>query len=436
MTEDAAPSKLERLLKPLGSVFALYFGLSWLAACSYTAIEYKCGLVVSVWTSAAWVVGTLVGFLFGFPKVVQDDNLTANGQGNVLYKLLINTNFAEVSDWLTKIIVGLGLVHAQQIWSRLLELAKIFSTSIGAGDKEIGLGIALVISFSAGGLLFGYLYTRLYLSLLFAKADRETFDSVREQIKVEVQKATNATDRKLEAVTGIMIDKVVSSAQVPDIQRDPETLELLKAATETTSKSESPTGLNQYLRAFNAFSNQHFEEAIKHAECALSIGLPPKRQWSLLNLLGLAHHYRQPQQWKPGDPDEWFTRSKESYERALSLSPSESEALLTKANMTFLYLDRQDYAAVNALAREILKHKADSQLADLKVFDLTRVAFASALVMQGSAPEATAVLNAIEHINEWEYLFERKDVPHETLTRLAQLPGLSQPIQKFLKKFV
>src|SRR5882762_1055624 len=61
-----------------------------------------------LWALACFVSGAAVGFLFGIPKILQ----TANSIGGstttaTAYNQQVNTNLVEISDWLTKIIVGL-----------------------------------------------------------------------------------------------------------------------------------------------------------------------------------------------------------------------------------------------------------------------------------------------------------------------------------------
>src|SRR5215472_3991331 len=52
--------------------------------------------------SSAYLTGGIVGFLFGVPRAVQG---SARSKGITQYQA--NTNLEQVSDWLTKIIVGI-----------------------------------------------------------------------------------------------------------------------------------------------------------------------------------------------------------------------------------------------------------------------------------------------------------------------------------------
>ncbi len=67
---------------------------------------------VSLWALAYCAAGFLVGFLFGIPRVLQGEDVLPGQQPE--YRQRVNTNLEQISDWLTKIIVGLGLVELRQ----------------------------------------------------------------------------------------------------------------------------------------------------------------------------------------------------------------------------------------------------------------------------------------------------------------------------------
>src|SRR5665647_3653800 len=55
--------------------------------------------------SASYISGFFLGFLFGIPKRNTDKESAYN----------LSTNLVDISDWLTKIIIGLGLVEIRRI---------------------------------------------------------------------------------------------------------------------------------------------------------------------------------------------------------------------------------------------------------------------------------------------------------------------------------
>lgn len=78
----------------------------------------------------------------------------------------VNTNLEEISDWLTKIIVGVTLTQIPKILAHLHMIAQIIAGSFG-GDSRISFAYALMTYFSVSGFLGGYLLTRLYLQKVF-----------------------------------------------------------------------------------------------------------------------------------------------------------------------------------------------------------------------------------------------------------------------------
>jgi hypothetical protein len=79
--------------------------------------------------------------------------------------LLPNTNIETVSDWLTKIIVGVGLIHLKDIGAFLDSLSNDLADALTI-DQPCAL--ALIIYFFLAGLIHGYLLTRMFLSWQFS----------------------------------------------------------------------------------------------------------------------------------------------------------------------------------------------------------------------------------------------------------------------------
>src|SRR4051812_27802494 len=63
---------------------------------------FACALFISL---AAALVGALAGFVFGIPKTVATGTPAATSAGTAS-PYQGNTNLEEISDWLTKILVG------------------------------------------------------------------------------------------------------------------------------------------------------------------------------------------------------------------------------------------------------------------------------------------------------------------------------------------
>lgn len=83
----------------------------------------------------------------------------------------VNTNLEQISDWLTKIIVGVTLVEIRPALARLEQAAIIIAGAIG-GEKQVSYSYAIIVYFSMSGFLSSYLLTRLFLQRAFNDANR------------------------------------------------------------------------------------------------------------------------------------------------------------------------------------------------------------------------------------------------------------------------
>lgn len=132
---------------------------------------------------AALLSGFLLGFIFAFPRVggkggraataqpagVETEN-SSEQQGALPY----NANLVEISDWLTKIIVGVGLVELHSIPAKLGALSYYLAPGLlpasCVGGSPCGeplmvgqaAGLAILIFYFALGFLLGCVWTMVY----------------------------------------------------------------------------------------------------------------------------------------------------------------------------------------------------------------------------------------------------------------------------------
>jgi hypothetical protein len=78
-----------------------------------------------------------------------------------------NSNLEEISDWLTKILVGMGLSQWPAIKSQLRAIMTLLANGIG-GDSAQPLALGIVMYFGTIGFLAVYLLTRLFISSALA----------------------------------------------------------------------------------------------------------------------------------------------------------------------------------------------------------------------------------------------------------------------------
>lgn len=109
-----------------------------------------------LWAMAGIAIGALIGFLFAVPRI--------NPEVKVRSRLIPNANVEAVSDWLTKILVGVGLVNFQSIGGFINGLAGELARGTG---RTHAYALGLIVYFLAVGVIQGYVLTRIFLTARF-----------------------------------------------------------------------------------------------------------------------------------------------------------------------------------------------------------------------------------------------------------------------------
>lgn len=136
--------------------------------------------------------GGTIGFLFGIPRSLQQENgapthepdKQVNGAASVGYR--VNTNLEQISDWLTKILVGVGLTQLTAIPDKLTQLTRYVAGGLGTIPSSEVFVFTTIIYFVITGFLFGYLWTRLYLAGALRQADLSAIGN----LQTKIEKAT------------------------------------------------------------------------------------------------------------------------------------------------------------------------------------------------------------------------------------------------------
>ncbi len=129
---------------------------------------------------ACFGIGILLGFLFGIPRLVsQNIAPTVSNPTNSLSPqarraraIASNDNLVQISDWLTKIIVGVGLTQLYSIPHFIRRVGDFCADSFrtGAEDRnglyhvsEVGRNAAIstIVYFLVVGFIASYVWTRL-----------------------------------------------------------------------------------------------------------------------------------------------------------------------------------------------------------------------------------------------------------------------------------
>lgn len=141
-----------------------------------------------IWALAWFISSFVLGFLFGIPKtqnrqtqakpgsqsIASTQPLGADASGTTTpYQLKVNTNLEEVSDWLTKILLGAGLTQLTKMPALFAKAADYMSQGCSAAcsDTERVFAGGVILFFSGLGFFAGYVVTRMYFASAFARVD-------------------------------------------------------------------------------------------------------------------------------------------------------------------------------------------------------------------------------------------------------------------------
>lgn len=141
----------------------------------------------------ALAIGAAVGFLFGLPRTLTSSDVrevgavrrqaeaqneqdtsgsvpaeSGGGTARGMSTSDVNTNLEKISDWLTTIIVGVGLTKLEEIPSALESFGNEVAIYFGYGGKVFGIGGGLF--FLIAGFFLSYVGTRVKLSLVFSRS--------------------------------------------------------------------------------------------------------------------------------------------------------------------------------------------------------------------------------------------------------------------------
>jgi hypothetical protein len=118
---------------------------------------------------AFFIGGALLGYLFGLRPTSAAQNQPSSSPSPP------HTNLEEIADWLTKLILGAGLVELTHLREPIRDFTVFIATGVnpplfsrGERYEDPGspaIAFAIISFFSASGLLYGYLWTRYQQAL-------------------------------------------------------------------------------------------------------------------------------------------------------------------------------------------------------------------------------------------------------------------------------
>lgn len=145
------------------------------------AAPIRAAVVGSLVAGGMMFLGFIIGFLFGIPK-----SHSGNAQREAEQPqnaLITNTNLEQISDWLTKILVGVGLTQVKEINHGLWQFAKDIAQAFGDAPASEAFVVAVILYFVLCGFLSGYIWTRMFLAGAFSLADKTLASDVESRPK-------------------------------------------------------------------------------------------------------------------------------------------------------------------------------------------------------------------------------------------------------------
>ncbi|GMU97481.1 MAG: hypothetical protein AMXMBFR51_02200 [Ignavibacteriota bacterium] len=179
------------------------------------------------------IVGAFIGFIFGIPRTPaakDSENIGAN------------TNLEEISDWITKIIVGVSLVQLNQLSDGIYKIGNTLSQGMGGQPSSFVFSVSTMIFYFVGGFFLGYLWSRIYLPKILLTSMEEGYRRKIKEKEDELMETQSLVDDKN---INIDIRKEVESLL---LQSDPKNYKDFKG--EDFTKDKLQTLINKIIDKF------------------------------------------------------------------------------------------------------------------------------------------------------------------------------------------
>lgn len=200
--------------------------------------------------AACYMSGFFLGILFGIPKRQNHDHAA---------EYVLNNNLADISDWLTKIIIGVGLVEMKKIPVYLGAAGDFVKNAIDPNHGSLKLfAVCTIVYFSVFGLYYGYCYMRLYLSGQIKKADDGML-----KLKEAGEKLVNEISEKN------LTPSDPNKAHTVD-KETKEKFSEFNQQLKSAKKEEEYTFIDWYLKGIDAYNKMEYEKTISHMQSALA----------------------------------------------------------------------------------------------------------------------------------------------------------------------
>ncbi|MEE1946151.1 pYEATS domain-containing protein [Pedobacter sp. KR3-3] len=177
--------------------------------------ENKAFAILSILTvtMAFFISGCVLGFVFGIPKKYQNKQATVqlDKEGRPIApedpNYTDNSSLEEISDWITKIVIGLSMIQFKAILGMMRDAANNINESLQksiCADQTCHLNFyvfsyALIVFYPIAGAIIGYLWTRIEFPYILNQKDIDL--KVLKDLQNEKRKAENRLNKANELNT-------------------------------------------------------------------------------------------------------------------------------------------------------------------------------------------------------------------------------------------
>ncbi len=167
---DSVPSGIRYSLIALAIAMPITGFVVAVTYCFATGGGWRAAALALMTAAAGMTVGLFFGFLFAVPRSsvpAERDRSEASQDAGGFRRLLPNSNLEQVSDWLTKIIVGVTLVQFRGLLDAFSNTVESYVGAFGGeASQDRLMASAILVFFPVFGFLASYLGTRTMVTIL------------------------------------------------------------------------------------------------------------------------------------------------------------------------------------------------------------------------------------------------------------------------------
>lgn len=200
-------------------VIVMGMGIGAILLYAFTEDENRWSIVgvALLLATAATLVGGFFGFLFSVPRTIlpngSHNGNNANGEahdGEHPVNYWPNTNLAEVSDWLTKVIIGASLTQLLFLPKALADLGNYFKPALGGDPAGHAFAVVVVVTYWFSGFFVAYFWTVLRYRRVLMRQERDL--RISEELVTQIVASQTGTESKREAKALALVDRQLNPA--------------------------------------------------------------------------------------------------------------------------------------------------------------------------------------------------------------------------------